>query len=122
MQGRQNLLGFLPRTVSPTDFIFAVIAEETGFAGATALLGLYVVLLGCGLLTALQAPDTMGRVLCIGITTLIFSHVFINVAMTVGLLPVTGIPLPLVSYGGTFLVSTLFTLGLVQSVHVRKAG
>lgn len=122
MQGRQNLLGFLPRTVSPTDFIFAVIAEETGFAGAAALLGLYVVLLGCGLLTALRAPDLMGRVLCTGITTLIFSHVFINVAMTGGLLPVTGIPLPLVSYGGTFLVSTLFTLGLVQSVHVRKAG
>ncbi len=122
MQGRQNLLGFLPRTVSPTDFIFAVIAEETGFAGAAALLGLYVVLLGCGLMAALQAPDLMGRVLCVGITTLIFSHVFINVAMTGGLLPVTGIPLPLVSYGGTFLVSTLFTLGLVQSVHVRKAG
>ena len=122
MQGRQNLLGFLPRTVSPTDFIFAVIAEETGFAGDAALLGLYVVLLGCGLMAALQAPDLMGRVLCVGITTLIFSHVFINVAMTGGLLPVTGIPLPLVSYGGTFLVSTLFTLGLVQSVHVRKAG
>ncbi|MEI7436990.1 MAG: rod shape-determining protein RodA [bacterium] len=121
MQGRQNLYGFLPRTVSPTDFIFAVIAEETGFAGATALLGLYVVLIGCGLMTALRAPDMMGRMLCIGITTLIFSHVFINVAMTTGLLPVTGIPLPLVSYGGTFLVSTLLMLGLMQSVYVRKA-
>jgi len=92
MQGRQNLLGFLPRTVSPTDFIFAVIAEETGFAGAAALLGLYVVLLGCGLLAALQAPDLMGRVLCVGITTLIFSHVFINVAMTVGLFAGDGHP------------------------------
>jgi rod shape determining protein RodA len=122
LNGTQNILGFLPRTVAPTDFIFSVIAEETGFAGALLVLVLYGVLTICGLYAAMVARDKMGRVLCVGIVTMVFTHAFVNVAMTIGVLPVVGIPLPLVSYGGTFMVITLFTLGLIQSVYVRRPG
>ena len=76
----------------------------------------------CGLYAAMVARDKMGRVLCVGIVTMVFTHAFVNVAMTIGVLPVVGIPLPLVSYGGTFMVITLFTLGLIQSVYVRRPG
>ena len=122
LNGTQNILGFLPRTVAPTDFIFSVIAEETGFAGAMLVLGLYGILTVCGLYAAMVARDKMGRVLCVGIVTMVFTHAFVNVAMTIGVLPVVGIPLPLVSYGGTFMVITLFALGLIQSVYVRRPG
>jgi rod shape determining protein RodA len=121
-RGRQNLLGFLPRTVAPTDFIFAVIAEETGFVGSATVLALYALVIGSGLYAGLVARDKLGRVLCAGVVAMLFSHVFVNVAMTVGLMPVTGLPLPLLSYGGTFTVCTLTLLGLVQSVHVRRQG
>lgn len=119
LQGTQNILGFLPRPVKPTDFVFSVIAEEKGFAGALTTLALFGVLLYGGLRTAAAARDKMGRLLCVGLMTMIFCHIFINVAMTVGLVPITGIPLPLVSYGGTFMVSTMSALGIVQSVHIR---
>lgn len=121
-QGTQNILGFLPRTVAPTDFIFSVIAEETGFVGAMAVIGLHGVLALCGLYSAMAARDKMGRLLCVGVVTMVFTHAFVNMAMTIGLLPIVGIPLPLVSYGGTFMVITLSALGLVQSVHVRRPG
>jgi rod shape determining protein RodA len=121
-KGTQNILGFLPRTVAPTDFIFSVIAEETGFAGAMTVAGLYGVLVLCGLYSAMMARDKMGRMLCVGAVTMVFTHAFVNMAMTIGLLPIVGIPLPLVSYGGTFMVITLVALGLVQSVHVRRPG
>jgi rod shape determining protein RodA len=68
------------------------------------------------------ARDKMGRVLCVGIVMMVFAHAFINMAMTIGVLPVVGIPLPLVSYGGTFMVITLLALGLIQSVYVRRPG
>jgi rod shape determining protein RodA len=122
LNGTQNILGFLPRTVAPTDFIFSVITEETGFVGALTVLALYGVLMICGLYAAMVARDKMGRVLCVGIVTMIFTHAFVNMAMTIGVLPVVGIPLPLVSYGGTFMVITLFSLGLIQSVYVRRPG
>ncbi len=121
-KGTQNILGFLPRTVAPTDFIFSVIAEETGFAGAMTVIGLHGVLALCGLYSAMAARDKMGRLLCVGVVTMVFTHAFVNMAMTIGLLPIVGIPLPLVSYGGTFMVITLSALGLVQSVHVRRPG
>lgn len=121
-KGTQNILGFLPRTVAPTDFIFSVIAEETGFAGAMTVVGLYGILALCGLYSAMMARDKMGRLLCVGVITMVFTHAFVNMAMTIGLLPIVGIPLPLVSYGGTFMVITLIALGLVQSVHVRRPG
>ncbi len=122
LKGTQNILGFLPRTVAPTDFIFSVISEETGFVGSGSVVLLYGVLMVCGLYAAMVACDKMGRVLCVGIVTMIFTHAFVNMAMTIGILPVVGIPLPLVSYGGTFMVITLFALGLIQSVYVRRPG
>ena len=120
LNGTQNILGFLPRTVAPTDFIFSVISEEKGFVGSGAVVLLYGVLMVCGLYAAMVARDKMGRVLCAGIVTMIFTHAFVNMAMTIGVLPVVGIPLPLVSYGGTFMIITLFALGLIQSVYVRR--
>jgi rod shape determining protein RodA len=122
LKGTQNILGFLPRTVAPTDFIFSVMAEETGFAGSVTILTLYGALMVCGLYVAMVARDKMGRLLCVGIVVMVFTHVFVNMAMTMGLLPIVGIPLPLVSYGGTFMVMMLFALGLIQSVYVRRAG
>ena len=120
LNGTQNVLGFLPRTVSPSDFIFPVIAEETGFIGASLLLLAFAVLLTCYIRTAWTAKDPAGSLLATGIASLFFCHVFINIGMTIGLLPITGLPLPLVSSGGSFMVSTLAGFGLVQSVHVRR--
>ena len=120
LNGTQSALGFLPRTVSPTDFIFPVIAEETGFIGAGLLLLAFAALLSCYLRTAAAARDPAGSLLATGIAGLLFCHVFVNVGMTIGLLPITGLPLPFVSSGGSFMVSTLAGFGLVQSVHVRR--
>ncbi len=120
LNGTQNVLGFLPRTVSPTDFIFPVIAEEKGFIGASALLLVFALLLTRYVRTAWTAGDPAGSLLATGIAGLLFSHVFVNVGMTIGLLPITGLPLPFVSSGGSFMVSTLAGFGLVQSVHVRR--
>ena len=120
LHGTQNVLGFLPRTVSPSDFIFPVIAEETGFAGACVLLAAFTVLLACYLRTAAVAPDEEGGLLATGMAGLLFCHVFVNIGMTIGLLPITGLPLPLVSSGGSFMLGTLAAFGLVQSVYVRR--
>lgn len=119
-QGTQNLLGFLPTTVAPTDFIYSVIAEEKGFIGATAMLSLYSVIFVALARSALRCPDPFGRLLIVGILAMFCAHVTINVAMTVGLMPIIGLPLPLVSYGGSFVLSTLLALGLAQSVHLRS--
>ena len=120
LQGTQDVLGYLPRTVSANDFIFPVIAEEVGFVGSSVLLSLYAVVLFAGIRAAAVAQDKMGRLLAAGLTGLVFCHVFVNIAMTIGLLPIMGIPLPLVSYGGTFVVGAMGALGLVQSVFVRR--
>ncbi|TAN36924.1 MAG: rod shape-determining protein RodA [Verrucomicrobia bacterium] len=120
LQGTQDVLGYLPRTVSANDFIFPVIAEETGFIGAMVLLSLYAVVLVAGVRAATAAQDKLGRLLATGLTGLVFCHVFVNIAMTIGLLPIMGIPLPLVSYGGTFVIGALTALGGVQSVYTRR--
>ncbi|HMO49601.1 MAG TPA: rod shape-determining protein RodA [Kiritimatiellia bacterium] len=120
LMGTQNILGFLPRTVAPTDFIFSVIAEERGFVGAAVVLGLYAVMLISGIRAGIRARDKLGRLLAAGVTTMLFCHLFVNIAMTVGLAPITGLPLPLISYGGSFMVCTMAGLGLVQSVYVRR--
>jgi len=120
LKGTQNILGFLPRTVAPTDFIYSVVAEETGFAGSLLLLALYTTLIMRCMRAAVRARDRLGRLLAAGISVLIFTHVFVNIAMTVGLMPITGLPLPLMSYGGSFMVSTMIALGLVQSVYLRR--
>ncbi len=120
LKGTQNILGFLPRTVAPTDFIYSVIAEEAGFVGSSAVLGLYAILLISGIRTATNAPNRYGRILAVGITTMLFGHIFVNIAMTIGLMPITGLPLPLMSYGGSFMLSTMIGLGLMQSVYVHR--
>jgi rod shape determining protein RodA len=106
--------------VAPTDFIFSVIAEEAGFLGSLLVLGLYAVVLTGGIRAAIRAPDKAGRLLAAGYTAMLFCHMFVNIAMTVGLAPITGLPLPLISYGGSFMVCTLAGLGMVQSVYVRR--
>jgi rod shape determining protein RodA len=120
LQGTQNILGFLPRTVAPSDFIFCVIAEETGFVGGIFFILLYSVLLGVCMRASIKARDEFGRLMALGISVMLFCHVFVNIAMTIGILPITGLPLPLMSYGGSFMVSTMIALGLVQSVYQRR--
>ena len=120
LEGTQNMLGFLPRTVAPTDFIFCVIAEETGFIGSLIILFLYTILIARCLRTSWRAIDEFGRTMALGLSVLFFSHIFVNIAMTLGLLPITGLPLPLMSYGGSFIISTLLGLGLIQSIYQRR--
>ncbi len=121
MQGTQNTLGFLPRTVSKTDFIFSVIAEETGFAGSLFIIGLYLALLASIFRIAISTCDDFGRFMTMGVAAVFFLHSFINMGMTMRLLPVKGLPLPLVSYGGSFMICNLVALGILQSVYrLRK--
>jgi rod shape determining protein RodA len=119
LKGTQNLLGYLPRTVAPTDFIFSVIAEETGFAGSVATLALFGLWMTVTIGTGLATDDRRAKLLCVGLAALMFCHVFVNVAMTVGLIPITGLPLPFLSYGGSFMIANLAATGLIQSVHMR---
>lgn len=121
LEGIQNILGYLPRSVAPTDFIYSVISEEKGFIGSATVLVLFALLLATIARTATRTQDSFGRFVCVGILAMMFSHIAVNVAMTIGLMPITGLPLPLISYGGSFMVSTLLALGLVQSVYVRRS-
>jgi rod shape determining protein RodA len=102
------------------DFIFSAIAEQFGLVGSGGLLVLYLLMLLRCIRIAQLAPDHMGTLVAIGAATLMAWHVFENVGMNIGIMPVTGIPLPLVSYGGTSAISFLILLGLVQSVHMRR--
>ncbi|MGN0853220.1 MAG: FtsW/RodA/SpoVE family cell cycle protein [Kiritimatiellia bacterium] len=119
-RGRMMRLGYLPPKVAMNDFIFAVVAEEAGFMGCVGMLLLFLGILLPGLRIAFSATDDRGRLLAIGILTLIFCHVYINVAMNVGLMPITGLPLPFISAGRTFLVVVLAALGIVQSVGIHR--
>ena len=117
--GEQKFLGYLPPSVSMNDFIFAVLAEESGFVGAFGVLLLFMGIFGSGTYTALRCGDDRGRLLVIGVLTLLFSHVYINVAMSIGLMPITGLPLPFISAGKTFLVVMFAAIGVMQSVAVH---
>lgn len=119
-QGTQYSLGFLPQAGAHNDFIFSVIAEEEGFIGSVAILTLYTVLLFSGIKIASQARDRLGKLLAVGVVTLLFSHVFINIGMNIRLMPVTGIPLPLLSYGGSSVVCSLIAIGILHNVHVYR--
>jgi rod shape determining protein RodA len=119
-QGTQNSLGYLPRAVAHNDFIFSVIAEEKGFVGSVTVLGLYTVVLLCGIRIASQARDRLGKLLAVGVVTMLFSHVFINIGMNIRLMPVTGIPLPLLSYGGTSVLCSLVAAGLLQNISIHR--
>ena len=116
-EGNQAKLGWLPRAVAHNDFIFSVIAEERGFLGSITVIGLFGVVLWNGLRIAGIARDRFGALLALGVTILMTVHVFVNIAMTIGLVPVKGIPLPFISYGGTFVLSCCLLQGLVQSVY-----
>ncbi len=116
-EGTQAKLGYLPRGIAHNDFIFSVIAEEKGFLGSITVIGLFGVVLWNGIRIAGLARDRFGALLALGVTVLIAVHVFVNIAMTIGLVPVTGIPLPFISYGGTFVLSCCLLQGLVQSVY-----
>lgn len=117
-RGTQNVLGFLPQMAAHNDFIFSVIAEETGFCGVAALLLLYAILLYTILRTAFFAPP-YGRLLAVGTAIMFFFHIFINIGMSIGVAPVSGLSLPLVSYGGSFIVITMAMLGLMQSIRTH---
>ena len=115
-EGTQAQLGYLPRSVAHNDFIFSVIAEEKGFLGSLTVLGLFGIVMFNGIRIAGLARDRLGTVIAIGVTMLFAVHVFVNIAMTIGLVPITGIPLPFISYGGSFVLSCCLLQGLVQSV------
>ena len=121
-QGTQNALGYLPRAVAHNDFIFSVFAEEEGFVGSLLVLALYALVLFTGLRIAGQARDRLGRLVAVGVVTLIFSHVFINIGMNIRIMPVTGVPLPLLSYGGSSVLGSLIAVGLMQNVHIHRKG
>ncbi len=116
-QGSQSHLDFLPE--HQTDFIFATFAEEFGFIGGMFLLILYFALITISLLIAANCREIFSKLMVIGITSILFSHVFINIAMVMGLLPVVGVPLPFISYGGTMIASMLIGFGLVMNAQVH---
>jgi rod shape determining protein RodA len=118
-----NQLGYLPSTIVHTDFIYAVFGEQHGFLGAALLIPAMAILLLTGLHIASRAHDQLGRLLAVGIVMLLFTHIFMNIGMTVAITPITGLPLPLVSYGGSFLLITMACFGLLQSIWIhRKIG
>jgi len=119
-QGTQGALGYLPRAVAHNDFIFSVVAEETGFAGSLLVVGLYSTVLFSGVKIAGQARDRLGRILASGVVALLFSHIFVNIGMNIRLMPVTGIPLPLLSAGGTSVVCSLLAIGILQNIHQHR--
>lgn len=118
MQGTQGPFRFLPE--KHTDFIFAAFAEEWGFLGSFLLMFLYLVLIMRGLDTANKARDDFGKLLALGITFMFLIYFFTNVGMTLGLMPVVGIPLPFMSYGGTALLSNLIAVGILINIRTRR--
>jgi rod shape determining protein RodA len=115
-----NELGFLPSTIVHNDFIFSVLGEQHGFVGGVALLAAFALLFLTGLSIAARANDMLGRMIAVGVVMLLFTHTFMNIGMTISVTPITGLPLPLVSYGGSFLTITLLSLGLLQSVWIHR--
>lgn len=118
LHGTQSQLEFLPER--QTDFIFAVLAEELGLVGVLALLALYLLLIMRGLMIAAKAQTTFGRVLAGGIMLILFVYVFVNIGMVSGILPVVGVPLPLISYGGSALTVLMAGFGIVMSIHTHR--
>lgn len=117
-QGSQNQLQFLPERHS--DFIFCVLSEEYGFIGGMFTLSCFLILLFIILNIARDAGDRSGALICVGVTSFIFWHLFINIGMVAGILPIVGVPLPLLSYGGSSMVSFMVSLGVVASVGKRR--
>ncbi|OGP68838.1 MAG: rod shape-determining protein RodA [Deltaproteobacteria bacterium RBG_13_47_9] len=118
MKGTQCKLGFLPE--QQTDFIFSALGEEWGLIGSLMIVGLYFMLILWGLRIAVQSKDRFGAILSFGVVAMLFWHIFINIGMVLGMMPVVGIPLPLLSYGGSFLLSTMIGMGLLLNVSMRR--
>jgi rod shape determining protein RodA len=118
LQGTQSHLNFLPE--KQTDFIFTMLAEETGMVGGITLIVLYMILLIYGFAISLGCRNQFGRLVGLGVSTTFFLYVFINIAMVTGLIPVVGVPLPLISYGGTAMFTVLVGFGLLLSVHIHR--
>lgn len=118
MEGPQSHLNFLPE--KHTDFIFTMLGEENGMIGAIALLLLYGLILLYGMAIAVRARNQFARLMAMGLTANLFLYVFINIAMVTGMVPVVGVPLPLISYGGTVMITILVSFGLVMSVWIHR--
>ena len=118
LNSTQGQLDFLPERT--TDFIFAILAEEFGFLGISLLIGIYLFIIGRGIMIAINAQDLFSRLLASSISLTFFVYVFVNIAMTTGLLPVVGIPLPLISSGGTSMLTMMVGLGMLMSVQTHK--
>lgn len=118
MQGTQTKLKWLPE--HHTDFIFSVVAEEVGFIGASVIIVLFGVFLLRGLMFARDCPDMTGTLLAAGVVTVLGFHIFVNIAITLGLMPVTGIPLPFLSYGRSFYITTMMCVGVLMNIPMRR--
>lgn len=118
LSGTQTQLKFVPE--HSTDFIFTAVGEEMGFLGALLLLALYLVVIFRGLRIAREAGDPLGRLIAIGITTMFLFHVFVNIGMTIAIMPITGIPLPFMSFGGSSLITGMIGIALLVSIDMRK--
>jgi rod shape determining protein RodA len=118
LNGSQSHLEFLPER--STDFIFAVFAEEFGLIGIVLLMALYIFIVIRGLYIATQAQDTFNRLVAGSLTLTFFIYTFVNIGMVIGLLPVVGLPLPLVSYGGTSMVTVMAAFGIIMSIHTHR--
>ncbi|HYM52333.1 MAG TPA: rod shape-determining protein RodA [Candidatus Dormibacteraeota bacterium] len=116
--GRQNQLGFLP--VQSTDFIFTVVAEELGFVGGAILLGLFALLIWRILVIGWGARDSLGGMVAVGLASLLLCQIMVNIGMVLGIMPVTGIPLPFITYGGSSMISLLFGMGILESVRMQS--
>ena len=118
LNSTQGQLDFLPERT--TDFIFAILAEEFGFLGVSLLIGIYLYIIGRGIMIAINAQDLFSRLLAASISLTFFVYVFVNIAMTTGLLPVVGVPLPLISAGGTSMLTIMIGLGMLMSVQTHR--
>jgi rod shape determining protein RodA len=116
--GRQNQLGYLP--VQSTDFIFTVVGEELGFVGGIILIGLFALLVARILGIGWQARDSLGRMVAVGLATMILFQVAVNIGMVTGIMPVTGVPLPFITSGGSSMVTLLFGMGILESVRIHS--
>ncbi len=116
--GSQGQLDFLPE--KQTDFIFTMLAEELGFMGAFVLLTMYALLLIFALMVVVKSRHAFGRLIAAGVASLLFAHIFINMAMVMGMIPVVGVPLPFLSYGGSFLIATMAACGLLLNAYIHK--
>ena len=119
LHGSQTNLDFVPE--QHTDFIFTVVGEELGFVGALFLLGLFGLVLWRAFRIALLAKDPFGTFVAVGVVAMISIQLFVNVGMTIGIMPITGIPLPFVSYGGSALIADFIGIGLLEGIHIRHS-